>query len=442
MSETLRLLLTARKSRKGDGQAIFERQIAGPAFEAVEREGHKVIITVEDTVTGDSMPWDRKNLKAWMTDPAKMAMYDGLFVAETDRLARVDDRGWHYIEHWCYENRKRIVTGEGVHFPPRDDSDKYRWIGLKDGARRYLTSVKAKHAATRQVIQANGGIIGKPPYGYETAGPKLRKTFVPVLAEAEIVREVFTRAANGQPALRIAEWLTSIHGRTVRAKYVTDMISRETYLGHRDGVEFEPIVTLDVWNAANASMQARSIPTGGRRTVNGYSGVISCECGAPLYHHQSSRGGKPLGVAKYRCSQGRRGIAGETKCEAGALPCTVTDEAVNAYMASDASWPWVTRVTGGDAARQTEIAEVTRKLTEAAKAGDVAALGSLTASLAALQASEAEPVRVETVRLADQTVGDQWVRACLADQRTMLADRRVTVRMEDGKITVWNGIDA
>jgi hypothetical protein len=43
-----------------------------------EREGHDVLAVVADTRSGTVAPWDRRNLRPWVTDPERIAQYDAI----------------------------------------------------------------------------------------------------------------------------------------------------------------------------------------------------------------------------------------------------------------------------------------------------------------------------------------------------------------------------
>lgn len=438
----LRLLLPARKSRATKGETAeerFARQNNARVIERAERDGDKVIKVLEDTISSQSMPWERKNLKAWMNDPSKLALWDALYVTETDRLARMDDEGFHKIETWLYDHGKRLITGEDVQFPPRDDSDRYQWLGLKRRARTYWEDVRDKHASIREVIKANGGAIGKPPFGYAIAGEKLHKTFVIDEVTGPLAKEAFQRIADGRTATSVAAWLTEETGQMWRVKRVVEMVKRTSYLGKRDGHTFEALVTKELWDSANAAMAGRSYATGGRRGVHAYSGVILCPCGAPMYHHQSTRNGKAVGVPHYRCASGRRGIAGEAKCSYPALDYEAANKSVDALMRNDPSWPWVTTTTGGDAARQAELARIKAEMNAAIAQGDMALVATLAAKFSEIDAMPAEPISTVTSRRLDKSIGDLWAEASITDQRTMLGDWHIAVRLlADGTVYAWN----
>ncbi|MGH7441563.1 MAG: recombinase family protein, partial [bacterium] len=276
----LRLLLAARKSRKatdGDIQAMYERQ-DHRAEQWADTKGHAIVGRTADTKSGTSAPWERKQLKPWMTDPAKMALYDAILVSDTDRLSRGTDEDFHWIENWCYRTSKSIIVADGPVFPPREgpmgDSDRYQWIAQKRAARTYWENTRDKHADTREIIKANGAAIGKPPFGYRITGAKLHKTFVIDEVTGPLAKEAFTRIAQGRTATSVAEYLTEATGKLWRVKRVIDMIKRTSYLGARDGHAYKALIPQGLWDSANASLQARYVAHGGRRTVHAYSGAI------------------------------------------------------------------------------------------------------------------------------------------------------------------------
>jgi hypothetical protein len=442
MGNGLRLVAPARKSRKGDEGSQFDRQEARNA-ERAERDGHTIVHTTHDVVSSQTMPWQRKELKEWMTDPSKLAMYDGILV-ETDRLSRCDDKGWHTIESWCYDHDKKIITTEGVQFLPRDDSDRYQWLGLKRRARTYWEDVRDKHAQTRKLIHDNHAAIGLAPFGYKIEGAKLHKTFVIDPVTGPLAREAFRRISEGHTATSVAIWLSEVtrdlkkpNGKPYgpwRVKRVTDMISRRTYLGERDGHTFEALVSEDLFNAANAAMATRSCTgreTGGRRTEHAYSGHIYCECGVPLYRHQSDRG-----IEKYRCGRGRSGILTEKRCEYGAPNFTPVNDAIDALMSRFSMAERVLVTTGGDHARQMELARIQDEMSSAMARKDMAGVTRLAAEFSEVEATPSEAIQTE-LRETGRTYAEVWAAGTLGDRRALLARGEYTVTVKQRKDGWW-----
>ena len=424
----LRLITAARKSRSGDAgeNERYARQDKR-AGERAERDGHTVVATVHDTVSSQSAPWQRKNLKTWMTDAAKLAMYDGILVSDTDRLSRTDDRGWHDIESWCYDTGKVLLTADGVQFPARDDSDRYQWIGLKRRARTYWEDVRDKHADSRKIVLANKAAIGRPPFGYRVTGPKMNKRFEVDPVTGPIALKVFEMIIDGQPATAVAAWLGEQIGKQVRAKRVIDMVKSSSYLGERDGHVFPTLAPNmpELIDSARAQLDSRSFDHGGNRVTHAYSSRIYCECGANLNHHQSTRNGQPVGTAKYRCSRGRRGIAGEARCGYPAFPYEVTNEAVDAAMGALTDPDGFTVTTGGDAQRQATLDALAKEIERAVKVRDYARAGDLQA-----QYEQAEAVSDEVTTklvLTGKTEGQWFLEADLDARRARLASKWLRV---------------
>jgi len=421
-----RLLVAARKSRKGDAAEDdqYARQEEGAARVAA-KDGHVIVATARDTVSSQRPPWERRELRKWMTEAGKLALYDGILVTETDRLARLDDMGWHDIESWCYDHGKCIVTGEGVRFPAREgnDGDYWQWHALKKQARRYWEQTRDKHAGGRAIARASGGFIGRAPFGYVVAGVKYRKRPVPHPEYAALAIEMFQRIADGQPGAAVALWLAQETGRTWRVKAVLDCIRNATYLGERDGAEFEPLVTRGLWDAANAAVAARSYARTAStpKDVHAYSGVIFCgSCGAPMYRHQSSKDGKPVGVAHYRCGRGRRGVP-ESRCPMPGVSFGAVNDSVHEVMSALGIPEQAQRAEGGDAGKAAELAAIDRAMKAAMAKHDMAEVARLAAAYAERESREAAPVRVWW-QPTGKSLGELWTAGDLAARRELLRD--------------------
>ena len=67
-------------------------------------QGHTVVAVVADRRSGTVPPWKRPNLKEWVTDPAKLVLYDGVLGPVFDRLTRGDNKSTNEIEQWAWDN--------------------------------------------------------------------------------------------------------------------------------------------------------------------------------------------------------------------------------------------------------------------------------------------------------------------------------------------------
>jgi DNA invertase Pin-like site-specific DNA recombinase len=91
----MRVIIVARLSKqsRGDTQTGTETQDEYTRHWA-ESKGYKVVALIADKRSGIVQPWDRPNLKPWVTDPTLLAKYDSIAAYRLDRLGadRVSDR--------------------------------------------------------------------------------------------------------------------------------------------------------------------------------------------------------------------------------------------------------------------------------------------------------------------------------------------------------------
>src|SRR5579859_5869314 len=112
----MRLLLAARLSQLARGQTGMDTQDDDARAWAVGK-GHTVVAAVADRISGRVSPLNRKNLGAWLNEPARIALYDGILVAKIDRLTR--KRDWD-IRQWAEEHGKKIlVVSPELEWPPK-----------------------------------------------------------------------------------------------------------------------------------------------------------------------------------------------------------------------------------------------------------------------------------------------------------------------------------
>ena len=174
----MRLLLAARLSRlSANGEQGLG--IDTPDERATEwsaREGHEIIAVTADTKSGTVAPWDRPKLRPWVTDPEKMALYDGILAYRNDRLSRGcwDDEA--RIRMWAKDNGKHLVIVDGPQWPPRDDGDRWQWEAMSIQARKEWPST-ARDAAPRCTGTAAWfitGATGSQSAAFGPAGTWLR----------------------------------------------------------------------------------------------------------------------------------------------------------------------------------------------------------------------------------------------------------------------------
>ena len=197
----------SRKHRSGQGIGIDTQDSYSREF--AERDGWNVIAVVADTKSGTVAPWDRKNLKQWVTEPDKLALYDVIIAYATDRVSRGDQEDFTRIEHWATAHGKRIIIVDGPQYPARDDADYWRWQAEKRLARQEWEQIRERNGRFQRQIIARGKLVGGAPWGYEITGDEYDKTIVPSELGRKWVPRIFDRCIAGDSLADIAAWLDS-----------------------------------------------------------------------------------------------------------------------------------------------------------------------------------------------------------------------------------------
>jgi DNA invertase Pin-like site-specific DNA recombinase len=108
----MRALIAARKSNKvdsatGEGIGLDTQDEKARAF--CDRLGLTVVSVARDTISGRLAPIDRPDLGSWLTDPARLALFDCVVAYRADRLSRGEDTDWSRIETWAADHGKTLV---------------------------------------------------------------------------------------------------------------------------------------------------------------------------------------------------------------------------------------------------------------------------------------------------------------------------------------------
>ena len=82
----MRILGSARLSHDTDESTSIARQREQVDLTCKARGDTLVHVTEDTDVSGAVAPADREGLGPWLTDPARIAQWDGLMVAKLDRL--------------------------------------------------------------------------------------------------------------------------------------------------------------------------------------------------------------------------------------------------------------------------------------------------------------------------------------------------------------------
>jgi DNA invertase Pin-like site-specific DNA recombinase len=450
----MRLVLAARLSRKGangdDGMGIETQDKRGRDW--AERQGHAIVHVAADTKSGTVPPWDRRNLKPWVTDPALMATYDGILAYKNDRLSRGCWSDEARIRQWAEEHRKVLVIVDGPQWPPRNDGDEWAWEAMAKMARKEWEAIRERSMRAQAELLERGKFVGRPPFGYVSVGEKYHHTIEPTGEGRRLIPEVFRRCIRGDSLADIAAWLAGPEqtGRPWWPRTVGTLIRNPTYMGRRCAQDpatkqygktlhrCEPLVDARTFRLAGKALDdrpKRGHIDPGRRAM--LAGVLRCpRCAdSPMYR---------LNTGYYRCAgrgAARKGCGNMVRAEAA-------DATVNAIMAADFDTPVMRHTVipgnGADlAARLDDIRFDMRQLATAdlddAEHDD--RLAALRAERDRVKAAEVVPDRVELAATGEH-YAELWERTPVPERGPWLARHGFTVTAAKDGVTVRQGGDA
>src|SRR5258707_5252109 len=129
-----------------------------------EQQGHTVVAVVQDAASGAKVIASRRHLRPWLSEPEKLAQYDGIVVYRMDRLTRGDSAETRRIETWADEHGKTLMTADDLIFPC-EGADGIRWDLAKRIAHDEWLRIRKRYGRMQRTVRANGGFIRRPPRG-------------------------------------------------------------------------------------------------------------------------------------------------------------------------------------------------------------------------------------------------------------------------------------
>jgi len=310
----MRVLIAARLSQLAEGQTGLDSQDAESTAWA-EREGHEVVHVAMDRKSGTTAPWDRPQLRPWVTEPPKMALYDAVLAYRLDRLSRGDNESTNAIEDWAAKNSKQLLTVDGLVFPC-EGKDGIRWDVTKRIAHEEWLGSSEKYTRMTAYLRSQNKLTGKPPWGFQSAPAEdgKHKVMVPTDIGRKYIPEIFSRCIAGESAASIARWLASQGVRPPlasawHASAVIRIIRNPAYMGRRSArisdavygktiLRCEPLVDAATFRRAGEALTDR--PKRGPKDAKNramLAGCLAClRCGSPMYRITTK-----YGHVYYRC---------------------------------------------------------------------------------------------------------------------------------------------
>jgi DNA invertase Pin-like site-specific DNA recombinase len=323
---------------------------------------------------------------------------------------------------------------------------------LAEAAREESETKQRRKLQGNQVRAARGEVNGRPAWGYDLRCVAGKQILLPNDLGRRWIPLIFLAAVDGKSLRSIQTMLRGVSSPQQNDAWneatIRRLIASPTYHGGRVGkgnMDYEALVTTELWLQANAAVKARTKT--GRGTTTREPALARPVCGAC---HGVKRDGAPDGTSPmYRKSRGGHDYytctgqgAARKSCGAKVIPCDRLDAAIDAAMArrSEPHYELVW-LAGDDKAQQ--LVGINEKIAAAAKDGRYDLIPALSAQAEELTA---QPVRkARTVkRKSGKTVGQHWQSLDLASQRDELVKWEI-IAYQDGRVSVeapWQDVPA
>jgi site-specific DNA recombinase len=446
------------------------------------QEGHVIVhVTRDRNISGAVAPWERPELGPWLTDPVKVVQYDGIVAFDVSRLSReYSDLAW--LQKWSEQNHKKLyVIKERLRWP--DNRDGTLWGVAAERAYEERQEIIERTTRELEALEEAGKLIGRPPFGYTSAGDKYDRYLTPTDEGRTHVPLIYKHCIQGWSLEKIAKWLNDEGVKPVSGvwwpKSLSNLIKNPVYKGHRckketippDEVEerdgkviryqygdtwvetprwqygktihrCEPLVDAAIWKRANEALANR--PKRGHTDPENRAMLTEalfcpfCE-DSPMYRHGSPSMGRILFY--YRCAG--RGIL-RRSC-GNMVRVELVDAAVDDIMSSTFDVPVMRHeiVYGNESEIEAELERIKFELKQlAARELDWQEEDRERARLRAKHdraaSTEVAEDRVELVE-TDDTYLELWERLSNPKRGSWLVEHGFQVTASKERVTVSQG---
>lgn len=331
---------TPAQVRKGDPWASLERQ-AAVLHDLAATLGLEVGLVVQEQKSGRKGPrpeWERV-LAAATAGEVQVVM-----AVAVDRLSRGGVAAAVALREQARAGGFRIHTLKGREMDLSDTAMAKFRNNLDASVNEYEADlIKERTGEGRQAKGKAGGYTGGPaPYGYQTRyDAEGVKRFEVDEEQAERVREMFQRCANGERTSDIARAMRQATGAHWYDATVKKMLENPTYIGRSNwqrtkgahepipSTAFAPIVSLDLWETVeNTRRIARLRSARGVVKRNPLAGILRCTTCGRGYAFTSHR---PSYLGNYVCPYQLDGYA--NRCDgAPAFNAALSEAVVLEYL--------------------------------------------------------------------------------------------------------------
>jgi site-specific DNA recombinase len=313
----------------------------GNLFEVIKREGHNLIATFEELVTGESII-ERTEIQR-MLKRMDSGEAEAVLVMDIDRLGRGDMYDAGILDRAFRYNNVKIITPTEMYDPEEESWELV--FGIKTlVARQELKQItKRLQGGRRDKVKQGRSISKKPPYGY------LRDENLKLYPDPDtawVVKKMFEMMKAGSGRQTIAQELDRLEIHPPDPKRsnwspstITAIIKNEVYLGHiiwgkitylkRGGAykrkkmppeewikkenAHDPLVSQELFDAANQAHSGRWRPSTieSKSLSNPLAGILKCEvCNfTMLYQPKKDRPNDMIRCSQPSCKGVQKGAA-------------------------------------------------------------------------------------------------------------------------------------
>lgn len=198
--------------------------------------GIKIRRIYREVVSGESIQ-ERPEIQKVLKD-IETGTVDGILVVEVERLTRGDAKDQGTISQAFKYSDTKIITLNKIYDPNSDEDEEYFEFGLFMSRREYKTINRRMQRARIANVLEGKYCASEPPFGYKKVRLKYAKgyTLEPIPEEAEIIKEMFQKRADGLGHEIICNWLNTLDFRPKKSDVWTPatirgMLSNPIYIG-------------------------------------------------------------------------------------------------------------------------------------------------------------------------------------------------------------------
>lgn len=198
--------------------------------------GIKIRKIYREVVSGESIQ-ERPEMQEVLKN-VETGTIDGILVVEVERLTRGDAKDQGTVTQAFKYSNTKIITLNKIYDPNSDEDEEYFEFGLFMSRREYKTINRRMQRARIANVLDGKYCASEPPFGYKKVRVKYGKgyTLEPVSEEAEIVKEMYHKRADGMGYDIICNWLNTLDFKPKKSDVWTPatikgMLSNPIYIG-------------------------------------------------------------------------------------------------------------------------------------------------------------------------------------------------------------------